>query len=1606
MLGRYFVIMKTFIALILVALLSFGKSTSGQTIPDVAVTGPALAANVHGSYSSVSTPSSPTMVNAPVVGNGDMALIIGGPSTSLSFCVGKSDFWGVQHGVIMPVGKLLLSASALSGSSYSLVENVGAATVTGSFTAGSSSLGLNSWIATSQNTAFIQLTNTGSAPLTFTSQLRDAYGTSGNPGTLGYLTNSTWLDVSPDAVYLELGNHTHIGSSAPLTGRIADMQIFDQALTTAQLNALETPSAVPPLLQWTATNVGTATLAGTASLNTSDPHGGSVVFTGDASSEVAVGVMGMPQAKFTVAAWVYLTAVNAGSENCIFAGLVNHGTGSYPFMRGLKLVVTSTGRLSAALNSSGSAGTSPTSLFSADAANAFTATAADALPLNQWIQTAATYDGTSLTIYTNGTAVGATSSFPTAAQVAGYNKTGIHLGDTNTQFNGCAPQGVLMQTVFGVPVTDNGSTLTFTVPVGGQATIALAAVTDRNTNDFFAAGQQQSQQANESTRNSLYQEHNQWWSNFWSKSFVQIPNQQVQKGWYGGLYLLACCSKSNCPPPGLWGNFITSTGMFWEGDYTLDYNYQATFWAALACNHTELADNYDCVLLDHIARGTNTAAHWGYQGIYLYAHIIPFPGWSDDAFTFWSQKSDAIFAAVNCAMRWRYTHDTNYAAKIYPYLKGVSDFWDNYLVLSNNAYWDYNDAAGESGSTSDVNPATSLAFIQLVYPTLIDMSQVLNVDAGRRAKWSDVVARLSPLPIVQATSISSLNALGTNYVRAGMNVIRDTYSGTAFPTPMVNVYQDHQLRGSSPGMNSTQTIFPGWNIGLESDSATLAAASNTVYLAAEWYDNNNCCTFYPSAAAVGYDPVGILANLDALLTYHSFPNFMISTPGGGTEDFAVVPCALANMFLQSHQTNLHIFPNWPMNQNASFGNLNACRGFLVSSAVTNGIIPYVQVTSTAGQTLNLVNPWPQTTVQVASTINPTTQFTGNVFNYQTQVGEVVTLTPVGPPISAPAAPAWLGATVTNGQVVLNWTASTAASGYNVKRSTDGSSYVVIATNLPETTYTDSNLSSNSPNYYYEVSAINSFGESPNTPPVTASLAPPAPSWQSVILVSQQFVLRWTTSAGATGYNLKRSTDGNDYFVIATNLATTSFTDSNVVSGTTYYYKVAAINSFGEGFYSAPATANLSMPCSVASASVDNPPNETAAKAFDGSTSTKWYNANGGTAGWLQYEFCQPMVVISYALSSANDVPGRDPRNWQFQGSQDGVSWATLDTQANQSFPSRFQTIQYAIANSNAFVFYRLNITANNGDGSGLQLSEMAFTFGTTTPPAIPTGLAVVSGSNQVLLTWSPVLNATTYNVKRSATSGGPYSTLASGVSAASFTDFAVTYGATYYYAVSAVNSLGESANSSEASVTVVTPPTHIEAENYTSQSGTQTENCSEGTLDVGYIESGDWCRYNGLNFGPGTLRLNARVASAGSGGTIEVRLGATNGTLVGVITVPVTGGWQTWTTMSTALTNLSSVQNLVLRFVGGGGYLFNLNWLEFTPISTVPPQLGWQLSGQQFQFNWPSDHLGWRLHAQTNAPGAGLGTNWVTVPGSGATNAISIPANKTNGTVFFRLVYP
>jgi predicted alpha-1,2-mannosidase len=110
--------------------------------------------------------------------------------------------------------------------------------------------------------------------------------------------------------------------------------------------------------------------------------------------------------------------------------------------------------------------------------------------------------------------------------------------------------------------------------------------------------------------------------------------------------------------------------------------------------------------------------------------------------------------------------------------------------------------------------------------------------------------------------------------------------------------------------------------------------------------------------------------------------------------------------------------------------------------------------------------------------------------------------------------------------------------------------------------------------------------------------------------------------------------------------------------------------------------------------------------------TKWLVFE--PTGWVQFTFAQPVSVVRYALTSANDFAGRDPKNWTLKGSADGQSWTTLDTQTGQSFEQRFQTKEYKFTGTADYLYYRLDFTANNGEDI-LQLAEVQFSE--TTPQA-------------------------------------------------------------------------------------------------------------------------------------------------------------------------------------------------------------------------------------------------------------------------------------------------
>jgi predicted alpha-1,2-mannosidase len=140
--------------------------------------------------------------------------------------------------------------------------------------------------------------------------------------------------------------------------------------------------------------------------------------------------------------------------------------------------------------------------------------------------------------------------------------------------------------------------------------------------------------------------------------------------------------------------------------------------------------------------------------------------------------------------------------------------------------------------------------------------------------------------------------------------------------------------------------------------------------------------------------------------------------------------------------------------------------------------------------------------------------------------------------------------------------------------------------------------------------------------------------------------------------------------------------------------------------------NIREQIATITASGDNAPYEGKEQVFDGDRGTKWLTF--ATTGWVQAQLKQPQTVTTYALTSGNDEPGRDPKGWELLGSNDGTTWDVLDARTGQTFAQRGQTREFPVADPKAYRSYRLNVSANGG-APIVQLGELELA-----DPAVPT----------------------------------------------------------------------------------------------------------------------------------------------------------------------------------------------------------------------------------------------------------------------------------------------
>jgi fibronectin type 3 domain-containing protein/beta-glucanase (GH16 family) len=259
----------------------------------------------------------------------------------------------------------------------------------------------------------------------------------------------------------------------------------------------------------------------------------------------------------------------------------------------------------------------------------------------------------------------------------------------------------------------------------------------------------------------------------------------------------------------------------------------------------------------------------------------------------------------------------------------------------------------------------------------------------------------------------------------------------------------------------------------------------------------------------------------------------------------------------------------------------------------------------------------------------------------------------------------------------------------------------------------------------------------------------------------QITLSWSSVSAATSYNVYRGTSSyGEALTPYKNLTTTSYTNTGLTNGTTYFYTVGSANSVGTSVWSAEVSATPGTSTAPAT------PTGLAATPGNAQNALAWGTSSGAT---------------SYNLYRSTVSGG----------------------EGTTAYKTGLTSAAYADAGLTNGTAYYYTVAAVNSLGTSAQSSQVSGTPAASgSAPAAPASLTATAGNALATLTWGASSGASTYNLYRSTVAGGegttPYYT---GISTTAYTNTGLTNGTTYYYMVAAVNSTGTSAQSGQVSAT-------------------------------------------------------------------------------------------------------------------------------------------------------------------------------------------------------------
>ena len=348
--------------------------------------------------------------------------------------------------------------------------------------------------------------------------------------------------------------------------------------------------------------------------------------------------------------------------------------------------------------------------------------------------------------------------------------------------------------------------------------------------------------------------------------------------------------------------------------------------------------------------------------------------------------------------------------------------------------------------------------------------------------------------------------------------------------------------------------------------------------------------------------------------------------------------------------------------------------------------------------------------------------------------------------NAPLPPAAPTVTMTysdSGKPKLTWNAVSGATSYRVFRSESrGSGYSLLGTTTA-TSYVNTGAAVGK-TYYYRVKAVNSVGTSGYSNIVSGKAKAAAPAAPSVTIGNSSTgkpQLTWKAVSGAVKYEVYRSTRQNSGYSLLGTTTSTSYVNTGASTGTTYYYRVKAVNRNGM------ASGYSNIVSGKAKAAAPAAPSVTAGNSSTGKPRLTWKAVSG---------------AVSYRI---------------YRSESRGTGYSLLGTTSSTS---------YVNTGAAAGKTYYYRVKAVNRDGMASGYSNIVSGKAKAAAPAAPSVTAGNSSTGKPRLTWKAVSGAVSYRIYRSESRGTGYSLLGT-TSSTSYVNTGAAAGKTYYYRVKAVN---------------------------------------------------------------------------------------------------------------------------------------------------------------------------------------------------------------------------